>query len=88
MSFGLILNSLLTFRYESSTIPSYVDNKESILTDLEDQGWPIRKEDVDLLENEIEQANVFLQQSKDLRKASEEVSSSCYIGFKQTFRYH
>jgi hypothetical protein len=43
------------------------------MNDLEDQGWQVRKEDILMLEKEIEQANTFLLQSKDLRKTSEQV---------------
>ena len=44
-----------------------------MISDLESHDWPIDKEDIELLEKEIEQAHVFLQQSKDLGKASEQV---------------
>ena len=43
------------------------------MDDLEKQDWPIKREDLHLLEREIDQAETFLQQSKDLRQKSEEV---------------
>lgn len=47
-----------------------------MMNDLENQDWQVSKEDIVLLEKEIEQANTFLTQSKDLRKASEQVRVS------------
>ena len=44
-----------------------------MMSDMEKHDWPVGKEDIELLDKEIQQAEVFLQQSKDLRKASEEV---------------
>lgn len=43
------------------------------MDDLEKQGWPVDPDDINLLEKEIEQAQTFLLQSKDLRQKSEEV---------------
>lgn len=37
---------------------------------LEEANWPVREQDILLLEDEIGKAERFLQQSKDLRKAS------------------
>ena len=44
-----------------------------MMDDLEKQGWPVDQDDINLLEREIEQAQTFLLQSKDLRQKSEEV---------------
>ena len=44
-----------------------------MMDDLEKQGWPVDQGDINLLEREIEQAQTFLLQSKDLRQKSEEV---------------
>lgn len=44
-----------------------------MMDDLEKQGWPVDQADINLLEREIEQAQTFLLQSKDLRQKSEEV---------------
>jgi len=44
-----------------------------MMDDLEKQGWPVDPGDINLLEGEIEQAQTFLLQSKDLRQKSEEV---------------
>ena len=62
-----------TFRYPEDRVPSFLDNKPSIMDDLEKQGWPVARNDINLLEKEIEQAQTFLLQSKDLRQKSEEV---------------
>lgn len=45
------------------------------MADLEKQGWPVNPDDINLLEKEIQQAQTFLQQSKDLRQKSEEVKT-------------
>ena len=65
-------------RYPEDRIPSFLDNKQSILDDLERQGWPLDPEDITLLEREIEQAQTYLLQSKDLRQKSEQVSCPIY----------
>ena len=44
-----------------------------MMDDLEKQGWPVDPDDINLLEREIDQAQTFLLQSKDLRQKSEEV---------------
>lgn len=44
-----------------------------MMDDLEKQGWPVDQGDINLLEREIEQAQTFLLQSKDLRQKSEDV---------------
>lgn len=61
-------------KYPEDRIPSFLDNKQSILDDLERQGWPLDPEDITLLEREIEQAQTYLLQSKDLRQKSEQAS--------------
>lgn len=60
-------------RYREDRLPSFLANKASMMDDLEKQGWPVDPEDINLLEREIEQAQTFLTQSKDLRQKSEEV---------------
>ena len=45
------------------------------MDDLEKQDWPVDPDDISLLEKEIQQAQTFLLQSKDLRQKSEEVKS-------------
>ena len=44
-----------------------------MMEDMEKQDWPLPEQDIVLLAKEIEQAQVFLRQSQDLRKTSEEV---------------
>lgn len=46
-----------------------------MMDDLEKQDWPVDPDDIRLLEKEIQQAQTFLLQSKDLRQKSEEVKS-------------
>jgi len=46
-----------------------------MMDDLEKQDWPVDPDDISLLEKEIQQAQTFLLQSKDLRQKSEEVKS-------------
>lgn len=46
-----------------------------MMDDLEKQDWPVDPDDINLLEKEIQQAQTFLLQSKDLRQKSEEVKS-------------
>lgn len=69
LSFYVCLKS----RYREDSVPSFLDNKPSIMDDLEKQDWPVGPDDINLLEKEIQQAQTFLLQSKDLRQKSEEV---------------
>ncbi|KAK3738170.1 hypothetical protein QZH41_019678, partial [Actinostola sp. cb2023] len=61
-------------KYPEDRVTSFAANRESMMEDLEQQGWQVRREDVLMLEKEIEQANTFLIQSKELRKASEQAA--------------
>ena len=65
----------LWVRYPEDRLPSFLDNKASMMDDLEKQDWPVDPDDINLLEKEIQQAQTFLLQSKDLRQKSEEVKS-------------
>lgn len=79
------LTTSIYHRYPEDRVPSFSANREAMMSDLEDQGWQVRQEDIMLLEKEIEQANTFLVQSQDLRKASEQVAKHsmtcqrCYV---------
>ena len=50
-----------------------------MMDDLEKQGWPVSPDDINLLEKEIQQAETFLLQSKDLRQKSEEVEKRTLV---------
>ena len=46
-----------------------------MLNDLDQNGWPISKTILGQFENEINQAEVYLSQSIELRETSDKVSS-------------
>ncbi|XP_070554779.1 von Willebrand factor A domain-containing protein 3B-like [Ptychodera flava] len=54
---------------------SFLANKLEMMQALDRLGWPISENDIVLLEEEIELAAKYIQQSKDLRKAAERKSS-------------
>ena len=56
-----------------------------MMDDLEKHGWPISKDDIEALENEIKEGNTYLQQSQNLRKASDQVCSSSTVIFNFNF---
>lgn len=56
--------------------PSFRENREVFLECLDALGWPISKQDVTALEEEISRGLVFMQQSHDLREASEKSCQS------------
>ena len=66
----------ILLRYPEDRVPSFLSNKASMMDDLEKQGWPVSPDDINLLEKEIQQAETFLLQSKDLRQKSEEVEKN------------
>ena len=66
-------------RYPEDRVPSFLSNKASMMDDLEKQGWPVSPDDINLLEKEIQQAETFLLQSKDLRQKSEEVEKRALV---------
>lgn len=49
---------------------SFINNRSWFMKALEEADWPIKEQDILLLEDEIAKAEKFMQQSKDLRKAS------------------
>ncbi|KAL8190158.1 UNVERIFIED_CONTAM: hypothetical protein K2H54_041767 [Gekko kuhli] len=51
---------------------SYLENKESLLQDLEKLNWPITYEDVKLLEDEILTGLTYIEQASELQAASKE----------------
>ena len=69
----------ILLRYPEDSVPSFLSNKASMMDDLEKQGWPVSPDDINLLEKEIQQAETFLLQSKDLRQKSEEVEKKTLV---------
>lgn len=49
----------------------FEENRNELLDALDNSGWPIKENDIILLEEEIARAKNFLQQSRDLRRASD-----------------
>ena len=54
-------------------MPSFLENRESMMDDLEKSGWPLSKEEVEKYEQEIKQAEIYLSQSKELQETAEKV---------------
>lgn len=67
-----IENTFTNFRFESEDPVDFAENRQKILDALDEAGWPIKEQDIYLLEEEIKRGNKFIQQSKDLRKAANE----------------
>ena len=67
----VILSHLL--RYDEESVPSFLENKSSMMRDLEDCGWPVSVKDIRLLEKEIIHGRTYLEQSRQLRETSERV---------------
>ncbi|XP_033127520.1 von Willebrand factor A domain-containing protein 3B-like isoform X2 [Anneissia japonica] len=57
-------------RFDSDIPVSFIENRRDCLDALDRIGWPIKEQDIILLEEEIEKAYRYLQQSVDLRNAS------------------
>lgn len=62
---------MFIFRLDSDKPVPFEENRNELLDALDNAGWPIKENDIILLEEEITRANNFLQQSKDLRRASD-----------------
>ncbi|ELT91033.1 hypothetical protein CAPTEDRAFT_168755 [Capitella teleta] len=58
--------------FQSSVPISFLDNKLALMQALDRCDWPIREQDVVLLETEIRQAEVYLQQANDLKAAGKD----------------
>ncbi|EDO28327.1 predicted protein [Nematostella vectensis] len=61
-------------KYPEEKVPSFLQHRESMMKDLEEQEWQVPQEDILALEREISQANTFMQQSMDLRTTSEQAA--------------
>lgn len=51
----------------SVEMKSFAENKSELMSSLDNCGWPISQNDVYLMEEEIKQAQSFLQQSAKIR---------------------
>lgn len=60
--------------YNSDDPPSFMEHRESMMASLERLEFPISSEDIELLEEEIKQANIYLQQAKDLKSVATKVN--------------
>ena len=65
---------MLLYRYNGEGVPSFNEFRNSMMEDLENNGWPIKREIIEALEDEIKQAELYLSQSKELQKTSEKVT--------------
>ncbi|XP_041356704.1 von Willebrand factor A domain-containing protein 3B-like isoform X3 [Gigantopelta aegis] len=54
--------------YENNGPVSFLNNREHLMKALDEANWPIREQEITLMEEEIGRALSFLQQSKDLRR--------------------
>ena len=54
-------------------MPSFLENRESMIEDLEKNGWPLSKDEIERFEEEVKQAEIYLSQSKELQETAEKV---------------
>lgn len=64
---------------------SFFDMKDDIYNDLREHAVPRVLKDVKLLEKEIEQGNLYLNQSKDLREVVQQVRLDSSVDLLKTF---
>eukprot|EP00794_Sanderia_malayensis_P007171 gene7171-7977_t len=69
-----VLSDKERLRHSSEGIPSFSENRESMLNDLEKNDWPVKEDIIVKFEDEIKQAEVFLSQSRELRETSKRLS--------------
>ncbi|EDV24931.1 uncharacterized protein TRIADDRAFT_56355 [Trichoplax adhaerens] len=62
--------------YHSDDPPSFGEYRESMMVALQRLEFPVSLEDIELLEEEIRQANIYLQQAKDLKLIAAKNSKS------------
>ena len=65
-------------RYSGEGVPSFHENRDSMMEDLEKSGWPLSKDEIERYEKEIRQAEIYLSQSKELQETAEKVVMSFY----------
>lgn len=74
-----MIGPFLLFRFNGEGIPSFGDNRESMLADLENNGWPVSRNEIDKYEKEIAQGEMYLSQSKELQQTSEKVTDFVHL---------
>jgi len=58
-------------RFDSETAVSFTDNRRELMESLDRDGAPVRLQDIQLLEHEIQRAYQYMDQAKKLRAASQ-----------------
>ncbi|KAL3878601.1 hypothetical protein ACJMK2_030937 [Sinanodonta woodiana] len=76
MVWDALPQNVKTEEYDNKGPVSFENNRGFIMKTLEESGWPVKLEDIKLLEEEIERGEKFIQQSKDLRKVADPVIKS------------
>jgi len=69
-----VLSSSERLKYSGEGVPSFLENRESMMEDLEKSGWPLSKEEIEKYEQEVKQAEIYLSQSKELQQTAEKLS--------------
>lgn len=70
-------------RFKSDAPINFLDNKLALMQALDRCGWPIREQDIILLENEIKQGEVYIQQAKDLQAAGKDRGKSLEVDLEK-----
>lgn len=65
------LSSFFSFSFDSVEPVSFEDNRVKLMKALDNAGWPIREQDILLLEKEITRGEKYKEQAEDLRRASD-----------------
>lgn len=65
------LSSFCSFSFDSVEPVSFEDNRVKLMKALDNAGWPIREQDILLLEKEIMRGEKYKEQAEDLRRASD-----------------
>ncbi|KAG9348942.1 hypothetical protein JZ751_029259, partial [Albula glossodonta] len=63
-------------KFGSDKPVSFQEHREALLGALESLGWPLPREEVSLLEDQISMGLTFLQQASDLQRASKQSTST------------
>ena len=61
----------MMFRFGSETAVSFVDNRRALMEALDRDGAPVRLQDIELLEKEIDRAHEYMEKAKRLKEASQ-----------------
>lgn len=71
LKFYTSLSSFFSFSFDSVEPVSFEDNRVKLMKALDNAGWPIREQDILLLEKEIARGEKYKEQAEDLRRASD-----------------